>query len=220
MSSGAWRRVLALGLGAFAIGCAHANTGAAIGAPRDHGWVVVPHLTMVAQRGEADCGPAALSTALTRWDAAPSPDAWRPRPGENREHEGFSAGTLRDEARRVGFQSYVVEGTFSDLSTEIAAGHPVVIGLVLVEHERRLSHFAVVVGHDVGAQHWLLADPALGVHSVGSDELRADWGHAGWVTVVVFPETVAMPASRGARSPALGASPWEPAVFRATPLAR
>ena len=221
MTGGAWRRVLGLGFAAIAVGCAHASTGAAIGAPRDHGWVVVPHLTMVAQLGDADCGPAALATALTRWDSAPSPNAWQPRAGENREHEGFSAGSLRDEARRVGFQSYVLEGTFADLTTEIAAGHPVVIGLVLVEHGQRLAHFAVVVGHDVGAQHWLLADPALGVHSVARDELRTDWGHAGWVTVVVFPETDARASSRGARLlPARGGSPWEPAVFRAAPLAR
>jgi predicted double-glycine peptidase len=143
---------------------------------------------MVAQTGDADCGPAALTTALTRWGAAPPPDAWRPRPGENRERDGFSAGTLRAAARGAGFQSFVFEGTFDDLAAEIAAGHPVVVGLVRVEHERAIAHFAVVVGHDAEARHWLLADPALGVRSVARDRLRADWGHAGWVTLVVFPE--------------------------------
>jgi ABC-type bacteriocin/lantibiotic exporter with double-glycine peptidase domain len=143
---------------------------------------------MVAQVDDADCGPAALTMALTRWSASPSPDAWQPRTGENRAHGGFSAGALRDEARRAGFQSFVFEGTFDDLSTEVAAGHPVVVGLVHVEHERASAHFAVVVGHDADARHWLIADPALGVHAVTSDELRTEWGHSGWVTLVVFPD--------------------------------
>jgi predicted double-glycine peptidase len=137
---------------------------------------------MVAQVDDADCGPAALSTALTRWSAAPSPDAWQPRA-----HDGFTAGALRDEARRAGFASYVFEGTFGDLEAEIAAGHPVIVGLVRREHDRFASHFAVVVGHDGDARRWLLADPALGVRGVSSDELGRQWASAGWVTLVVFP---------------------------------
>jgi predicted double-glycine peptidase len=147
---------------------------------------------MVAQDGDADCGPAALATALTRWDASPSPDAWAARPGEDREREGFSARSLRDEARRAGFQSFVFEGTFEDLLAEIAASHPVVVGLRHVENGRATSHFAVVVGHDAGARRWLLADPALGVRGVARDELDTEWGHAGWVTLVVFPPSAAV----------------------------
>jgi predicted double-glycine peptidase len=145
--------------------------------------VVVPHVTMVAQTDDTDCGPAALTTALTRWGAAPSPDAWQTVGAR----EGFTAGALRDEARRAGFASFVFEGTFGDLESEIAAGHPVVVGLVRGGPERGTSHFSVVVGHDAGARHWLLADPALGVRGISRDELRAQWGHAGWVTLVVFP---------------------------------
>lgn len=58
-----------------------------------------------------------------------------------------------------------------------------------VEHERASSHFAVVVGHDDGARHWLLANPALGVRSVARDALGTEWGHAGWVTLVVLPDS-------------------------------
>jgi predicted double-glycine peptidase len=142
---------------------------------------------MVAQPGDADCGPAALSTALTRWNASPAPDAWRPRPGETRNRDGFSARTLRDEARRAGFQSFVFEGTFADLAAETHAGHPVIVGIVHVESGRARAHFVVVVGHDEGERHWLLADPALGVRPIASDELRTEWGHAGWMTLVIFP---------------------------------
>ena len=187
------RRARSLTLAALVVvagahaGCAHARTGTPVVAPRASGWVVVPNVTMVAQADETDCGPAALTMALTRWHASPSPDAWQPRAGASRARDGFSAGALRDEARRAGFESFVFEGTFDDLSTEVAAGHPVVVGLVHVEHDRATSHFAVVVGHDTDARHWLLADPALGVHAVTRDTLRVEWGHAGWVTLVVFP---------------------------------
>jgi predicted double-glycine peptidase len=141
---------------------------------------------MVAQRGDADCGPAALTMTLGRWGATPSPDAWQPRAREDL--EGVSAGALRDEARREGFQSFVFEGTFDDLAAEIEAGRPVVVGLVRVERDRATSHFAVVVGHDAGARRWLLADPARGVRAVAREELGADWVRAGRVTLVVLPE--------------------------------
>lgn len=185
-------RWLTLALGAVAaLGCAHAPAGEAT-APQDASrWIVVPHVRLVAQTGDADCGPAALEMALGRWGAVPSADAWRPREGENRTRDGFSAGTLRDEARRAGFQSYVFEGTFDDLAGEVDRGRPVVVGLIRVERGTRTAHYAVVVGHDLPRARWLLADPALGVRAVAADALRDEWARAGWVTLVVFPTETA-----------------------------
>jgi predicted double-glycine peptidase len=185
------RRALPLALVAALLagaGCAHAPAATAVVPPAGARWVVVPHMKLVPQTGDADCGPAALEMALARWGAVPAADAWRPRGGEDRERAGFSAGTLRDEARRVGFRSYVFEGTFDDLAAEIGAGRPVVVGLVRLQRGERLSHFAVVVGHDLPRQRWLLADPALGVQAVTTDTLRDDWARAGWVTLVMFPD--------------------------------
>jgi predicted double-glycine peptidase len=203
MPGGARRRALVVALGAtVAIGCAHGSQGwtaQPVTAPADgRGWVVVPGMKALAQTGDADCGPAALTMALARWGATPSPDAWRPRPGEDRARDGVSAGALRDEARRAGFQSYVFEGTFEDLAAEIAAGRPVIVGLVRVEHEQRTAHFTVIVGHDARARRWLLADPALGVRAITAEALRDDWARAGWVTLVVFPNAEARPVRASA----------------------
>lgn len=176
---------------ALFVGCAHARTGQTVAAPDERGWVVVPNMKIVAQVGEADCGPAAMTMTLARWGATPSPDAWQPRTGENREHDGFSAGALRDEARRAGFQSYVFAGTFADLVAEVGAGRPVIVGLVRVEHDTRASHFAVVVGHDATAGRWLLADPAAGLRTISRDDLEAQWASAGWVTLVLTPTAAA-----------------------------
>lgn len=191
MNGGARRRALALMGAILAAGCAHARTGAPVAPPDARDWVVIPHVKMVAQEGDTDCGPAALAMALGRWDAAPSPDAWQPRRGEPAPAGGVSAGALRDEARRAGFQAFVLEGSFDDLSAEVDAGHPVIVGLVRLERELRTAHFAVVVGHDAKVRRWLVADPALGVLALGRDALEADWARAGWVTLVLAPNAEA-----------------------------
>jgi predicted double-glycine peptidase len=187
MSGAAARRVLSVALGvAAAAGCAHTSGPTPVAAP-DGRWIVVPHATLVPQRGDADCGPAALATALARWDAVPSARIWR---------DGATARALRDEARRSGFQAFVVEGTFEDLAAEIGAGRPVVVGLVRLERGVRTPHFAVVVGRDPRRNRWLLADPALGVQDVGADALETEWARSGWVTLVIYPKLPDGPARR------------------------
>ena len=185
MARGARRLALAVILGA---GCAHARTGDVVVAPDARGWLVVPHMTLVAQRGDTDCGPAALTMALGRWSAAPSPDAWQPRAGEPAADDGVTAGALRDEARREGFQSYVFEGTFEDLGAEIGAGHPVIVGLVRLRGHTATPHFAVVVGRDTSARRWLVADPAEGVQMITRAALEAEWARGGRVTLVLAPK--------------------------------
>jgi ABC-type bacteriocin/lantibiotic exporter with double-glycine peptidase domain len=196
MSGGARRRALCLVGAVLAGGCAHARTGVPVAPPDARGWIVVPHMRMVAQDGEADCGPAALAMALGRWGATASPDAWQARRGESPPRDGVSAGALRDEARRAGFQAFVFEGSFDDLTVEVAFGHPVIVGLVRLEREIRASHFVVVVGHDSAARRWLIADPALGVEALSRDALEAEWARAGWVTLVLTPNAEA----RGTRA--------------------
>jgi len=191
MNGGAGRRALSLLGAVLAVGCAHARTGTPVAPPDARDWLVVPHMRVVAQAGEADCGPAALAMALGRWGATPSPDAWRDRHGESASRDGVSAGALRDEARRAGFQAFVLEGSFDDLLVEVASGHPVIVGLVRLEREVRASHFVVVVGHDAPARRWLVADPALGVLALDRDVLEAEWARSGWVTLVLTPNAEA-----------------------------
>ena len=179
--------MLTLAVGAaLAVGCAHARTGQGVAAPEAQGWTVVPHMIVVAQQGDFDCGPAALAMALARWGAAPSPDAWQPRASVS---DGASAGALRDEARRQGFQAFVVEGSFDDLATEVGAGHPVIVGLVRIAGDTRTDHFAVVVGHDAPLRRWLIADPALGLQTVARDDLDEQWARTRRVTLVLAPKT-------------------------------
>jgi predicted double-glycine peptidase len=151
-------------------------------APPEGAWTVVPHLTVVPQGAEDDCGRAALATALSRWgvslsanDAALAPKG------------GITAGALRDEARRHGFSSFVFQGGFDDLALELQEGRPVVVGLVRLVGEQRTTHFAVVVGRDVRTGRWLMADPAVGVQPLSGDALRDEWARSGWVTLVLFP---------------------------------
>jgi hypothetical protein len=172
--------------GAVAAGCAHTSAPAPVGAP-DARWIVVPHATLVPQRSDADCGAAALATALARWNVAPSARVWR---------DGATAGALRDEARRAGLRAFVFEGSFDDLAAEIDAGRPVVVGLVRLERGVRMPHFAVVVGRDPGRNRWLLADPALGVQDLGANALGEEWARSGWVTLVMYPDRPAERATR------------------------
>jgi ABC-type bacteriocin/lantibiotic exporter with double-glycine peptidase domain len=171
-----------LTIAAIGVGCAH--SGGVVAAPPRGEWTVVPHVELVSQKGEADCGPAALATALGRWGVSLPPGD----PGIPKDKQGVTAGALRDEARRLGFTSFVFEGAFTDLAVELGAGRPVVVGLVYADGDSRLAHFAVVVGRDARADRWLLADPARGVREVSADALRGDWGRAGWVTLVLLPK--------------------------------
>jgi ABC-type bacteriocin/lantibiotic exporter with double-glycine peptidase domain len=166
------------------VGCGHGGAPVAptlATAPDSGDWVVVPGVPVVTQKGQDDCGRAALAMAMARWGQPISRQDVVPKPGEG----GVSAGTLRDEARRRGFAAYVIEGHFEDLAVEIASGRPVVIGLVRVDGSRRMSHFAVIAGHAPGAGRWLMLDPALGVRSVSADALRTEWGRSGFVTLVI-----------------------------------
>jgi ABC-type bacteriocin/lantibiotic exporter with double-glycine peptidase domain len=168
---------------ALMVGCGHAGPAPIARAPDQGDWVVVPGVPVVEQARADDCGRAALAIALARWGQQVSERDLPVPPGEG----GVAARVLRDEARRRGFASYVFAGKFDDLAVEIASGRPVVVGLIRDDGERRLSHFAVVAGHDPRAGRWLMVDPAVGVRAVSGDALAAEWGRSGWVTLVIAP---------------------------------
>lgn len=183
-------------LGALGAGCGHAGP-VTVKAPASGAWVVVPGVTVYTQRGDTDCGPAALATLLSRWGIAPATAA-APAPAEGR---GNRAGELRDEARRLGFRSYVFEGSFDDLDFEIANGRPVLLGLVRSVEARRSAHFVVVVGREMGGGRWLLADPALGLAVVAREHLARQWSASGFVTLVLEPaDGRAEPSARAVRA--------------------
>jgi ABC-type bacteriocin/lantibiotic exporter with double-glycine peptidase domain len=182
---------------ALTVGCAHGPVVAR--APDDGDWSVVPGLTVYTQKGEADCGPAALATVLSHW-GVPSVAAWR-GPHAVRD-DGATAGELRDVARRLGFHAYVIQGAFDDLDFELAHARPVLVGVVRTTDAGRRSHFVAVVGREAGGARWLLGDPARGLDVVARDALQAQWEASGFVTLVLAPRddapTVRAPEVRAA----------------------
>lgn len=173
---------------ALVAGCAHrGGPPPAKEAPGAGDWVVVPGVVVYAQRGAVDCGPAAFATMLSRWGVPPDAAWHSPRIG-GLETRATTAGELRDEARRLGFRSYVIEGSFDDLDFEIAATRPVLVGLVRTADQQRWAHFSVVVGREAGGRRWLLADPSLGLEVIGREALDRQWAASGFVTLVLLPD--------------------------------
>src|SRR5262245_13733153 len=77
----------------------------------DDGWRAVRDVPVLRQKGDADCGPAALGMILAYWMVPLGP-------GELGETfsaagpEGVKARELRDFARAKGLQSYLFHGRF------------------------------------------------------------------------------------------------------------
>lgn len=158
----------------------------------DAGWRRIGHLPPVHQKGAKDCGAAALSSVLAYW-RQPAPPA-----ALGREHidaalrrspkEGLSAGALRDYARKQGFHAYVFNGKFDDLTHEIEAGRPVIVGVHKPLSEKEwLSHYEVVIGYHRQRQLVLLFDPARGVRQDRMGGFVEQWQRTGRTTLVVMP---------------------------------
>jgi predicted double-glycine peptidase len=97
------------------------------------GWVRVEQVKLVRQKGIKDCGSAALSTVL-RYLEPDGPAALdreaidfnlREEPGR-----GLSARQLRDYARERGFDAFVIQGAFEDLTHEVEEGRPAIVGVL------------------------------------------------------------------------------------------
>lgn len=189
------RSACVLGATMVVIGCA-ANTAGSwppsnlVGSGN---WVVVQDVTLQPQSGKNGCGPAALRMVLGHWGVA---DNGLP---EDDRH-GTRAGELRDRARQLGFESFVLPGTVDDLHREISAGHPVVVGVARRERLHAYLHFVVVVGAERGLGEWLIADPDRGWRRIGMDELLAEWNATDRVMIVTYPAQAASPTERTERS--------------------
>jgi hypothetical protein len=146
-------------------------------------WLLVPAMKLRPQVGDHGCGPAALSMVLARWGVADEPGK---APGAR----GVSAGELRDRARALGLESYVVPGSLDDLRHELKAGHPVVLGLARREMLHAYFHFVVLVGGDADGSEWLVADPDRGWRRLPAKDLMAEWEAASRIMVVAYPKTL------------------------------
>jgi ABC-type bacteriocin/lantibiotic exporter with double-glycine peptidase domain len=155
------------------------------------GWVRVEHVELVRQKGIKDCGSAALSTVLefhepdgpASLDRAAIDKALREAPGR-----GLSAGQLRDYARSHGFDAFVIQGTFDDLTHEVQAGRPVIVGVHKpLSSGEALAHYEVFVGYHPSRREVLTLDPARGLRRFPVDGFMQEWTSAGHVTLVIMP---------------------------------
>ena len=152
----------------------------------DAGWEVVSGVPFVAQKGDRDCGAAALAMVLSRWFGRESVDvveALAP-PG----NAGIRVGALRDLARRRGLEAYVISGTLADLTRQISMGRPVVVGLAKpMIGGRAAAHYEVVVGFHRQKRLVLSLDPARGLRENTLEGFVREWAPTRRVTLIAFP---------------------------------
>lgn len=156
------------------------------------GWVRLEDVKLVRQKGIKDCGSAALSTVLefhspdgpASLDRAAIDAALREEPGR-----GISAAQLRDYARSHGFDAFVIQGAFDDLTHEVRAGRPVIVGVHKpVSSGEALAHYEVFVGYHPERREVLTLDPARGLRQFPVDGFMEEWKSAGLVTLVIMPK--------------------------------
>jgi predicted double-glycine peptidase len=170
--------------------------------PAAEPWTKVPGIILVRQQERSDCGSAALATVLSRFDpridparvrqavgpaTAPAPASPKlPTATAAHPGDGIAAGRLRDVARAEGLQAYVIEANLADLSHEVEAGRPVLVGLYRVVGDRAYPHYEVVAGINARDRQVLLADPATGWRKEPLEQFAARWRLAHNLAVVVL----------------------------------
>jgi hypothetical protein len=101
---------------------------------------------------------------------------------------GLKAGLLRDIAIRQGLRAFLVQGQPGDLDREIHRHHPILVGMMKRYFFHNFPHYEVVVGINRQKQRVLTLDPAHGLRVNGRDGFASEWGKAGQLTLVVFPQ--------------------------------
>lgn len=152
------------------------------------GWYKAAATPVVRQQHETDCGLAALAMVAgawgQRWSVAELSHQLPPT------DKGIKLGALRDLARARGLEAYAIKGTARDLEHELAAGRPVVLGLILpYDQGRNASHYEVAVAIHPRDGTVVTIDPASGDWRERSRKvLDLEWKTAGFATLVVTGE--------------------------------
>lgn len=167
--------------------CMSANGGAHAVRPAqlDSHWLRAAPTPVVVQQRETDCGLAALAMVGGAWGlqwtvnelAHAAPPAG----------DGVRLGVLRDLARSRGLDAYAIHGTKDDLRNELAAGRPVLLGLVLpYDRERNRAHYEVAVALDPRDGTVVTIDPATGGwQSRSAKVFDVEWKAGGYAALVV-----------------------------------
>ncbi len=169
-------------------GCAYSGTARDFDPARlrsSEGWVAIQGVPVIRQRGEQDCGAAALAMILTYWEIPSSIDdvtyACGPPPGE-----GVDAGALRDHARALGMEAFLIRGELTDLDRELSMGRPVLVGMVKPHTGGVRSHYEVVVGLHASRGIVLTIDPAHGWRENTLEGFLQEWEGARRLMIVVL----------------------------------
>lgn len=150
---------------------------------REPGWLAVRDVPVVRQESEIDCGAAAIAMVVTYWTTEPSARLLAElRPVRK---PGLEAGRLRDFARRRHLSAYLVRGKLADLERELAAGRPVLVGLVKPQVRGGLTHYEVVVGFHRRQGLVVTLDPAEGWRQNDLRGFLAEWKPAANLALVV-----------------------------------
>jgi len=154
------------------------------------GWLRADNVSFVPQRGEDDCGAAALAMVLNALHADGGREeivrAIPPREG------GIRAGDLRDFARRAGLRAFVLKGTREDLQSQLSRGRPVLVGLAKpLSDKRAILHYEVVAGMHPDTGAILTVDPAVGWRESSWVDFEREWQPTGEVTLLILPTGVA-----------------------------
>ena len=172
------------------IGCA-SYRGTAVSAAEappasEPGWVWVSGVPEVLQRGEKDCGPAAMSAVLAYWGRPVTPDQIRTAI-RHAADERVRAAELTSYAKSVGFDAYAFNGGMPDVAAELRQGRPVIVGVAKRYGQSALAHYEVVIGIHAGSQQIMTLDPANGWRKNSLSGFMSEWEPTGRVTIVVFP---------------------------------
>lgn len=170
------------------VGCSYLGTARSFDPDvlaRDPDWVAVKDVPLVLQKGEEDCGIAAIGMILAYW-GYPVPrevilEACPSIPGR-----GVRAGDLRDFARGIGLQSFLVHGEWKDFESELGGGHPVLVGLLKPHVSGSLCHFEIVVAIHARTKEVVTLDPARGWRRNTFLGFQQEWEPTGRLSLVFF----------------------------------
>jgi len=151
----------------------------------DTSWLRAAPTPVVRQKQESDCGLAALAMVAGAWGRHWSVDdlAHRIPPSE----KGVKLGALRDLARDRGLEAFALRASTEDLQHELAAGRPVLVGLMLpFDRGHNRAHYEVAVALNPKDGTLITIDPASGEWMRRSRQvLDLEWKAAGYPALVV-----------------------------------
>lgn len=150
---------------------------------REPGWVAVDGVPELHQAHELDCGPTALAMVLEYYGGADRAQVLAALPADQR----VSVADLRQLAKRLGFEAFVVEGSPDDLVYELKHGRPVIVGVAKPTVRDAVAHYEVVVGMHRESRRVATLDPAVGLRQNSFTGFLSEWQAAGRVLLVVVP---------------------------------